>query len=728
MGSSNSAVTGYWYKIGMHMVICNGPVDAVTELRVGDRQAWTGNVTANTIISITKPYLFGGETKEGGVSGNVDIRMGAPTQTNLDGYLSKKLTAPIPAFRGVLSIVLRGTTVAANNPYIKPWAVKVKRILAGWYGGTAWYAAKAPIGANDMNPAHIIYQCITDPNWGMGYPTSSIDDATFTAVADTLYTENFGLSMLWNQQASVGDFIQSVLNHVGGMLYADPQTGKFALKLLRDDYNPATLPVFDPSNTASLLEYQRATWGETVNEITVVYNDRTTGKSSAITVQDLASITSQGAVVNKTIQYPGIYDATLAARVAMRDLRLASSPLAKVKLAVNRQAWALFPGDVFALSWPALGITSMICRVLQVGGGTLTSGTITVDAVEDVFGLPSNAYAAQQATSWVDPSTLPAPCPAQKLVEATYWEIVRSVPEADRAYFVSTTSFLRPLGQRPSGDAIDYAIMSRPGGGSLVLTGRGNFTPTCTVLDAMVAEVSTTVEIDNAVDLESVTVGSFALIDNELMAVTALNDVALTITFDRAVLDTTPAAHAAGSRIWFYDGGLAGNDPTEYSSGENVYAKLLPLTGQGQLDPANATEINVAMTGRWSKPYAPGNFLLEGSAYPVAVGGLTIAATWAHRDRTLQTATLIPQTTGNIGPEVGTTYTVTWYNAAGGTIQTTSGITGTTDSVTLAAFTNKLRCKITSVRSGINSYQSQDHTCDLAGYGRNYGLYYGMGV
>ena len=38
-----------------------------------------------------------------------------------------------------------------------------------------------------MNPAHIIYQCLTDTAWGMGYPTSALDDASFTAAANTLY-------------------------------------------------------------------------------------------------------------------------------------------------------------------------------------------------------------------------------------------------------------------------------------------------------------------------------------------------------------------------------------------------------------------------------------------------------------------------------------------------------------------------------------------------------------
>jgi hypothetical protein len=44
----------------------------------------------------------------------------------------------------------------------------------------------------DMNPAHIIRECLTDTNWGMGYPESDIDDVSFTAAANTLYSESNG--------------------------------------------------------------------------------------------------------------------------------------------------------------------------------------------------------------------------------------------------------------------------------------------------------------------------------------------------------------------------------------------------------------------------------------------------------------------------------------------------------------------------------------------------------
>src|SRR5690606_6533837 len=36
-----------------------------------------------------------------------------------------------------------------------------------------------------MNPAHIVYEALTNPEWGLGYPPAVLDLASFTAAADT---------------------------------------------------------------------------------------------------------------------------------------------------------------------------------------------------------------------------------------------------------------------------------------------------------------------------------------------------------------------------------------------------------------------------------------------------------------------------------------------------------------------------------------------------------------
>ena len=142
-GSSKKVTVGYKYYAGEHMVLCHGPIDKVSEIYVDNRLAWEGGVSDGQ-INVDAPSLFGGESREGGVSGLVDIEMGAPAQ-NKNSYLQSILGDAIPAFRGVVSAVLRQCYLG-NNPYLKPWSFKAKRIhVTGRDGSVQWYDEKAEV-------------------------------------------------------------------------------------------------------------------------------------------------------------------------------------------------------------------------------------------------------------------------------------------------------------------------------------------------------------------------------------------------------------------------------------------------------------------------------------------------------------------------------------------------------------------------------------------------------
>ena len=86
-GSSKSQTVGYRYRMGLHLALCQGPVDAVQEIQMGDRTAWGDADRAPlssghglTTLSINKPTLFGGDEREGGVVGNIDVLPGGPGQ------------------------------------------------------------------------------------------------------------------------------------------------------------------------------------------------------------------------------------------------------------------------------------------------------------------------------------------------------------------------------------------------------------------------------------------------------------------------------------------------------------------------------------------------------------------------------------------------------------------------------------------------------------------------
>ena len=726
-GGSSTYVVGHRYYAGLHLALCHGPVDAVTRIIVGERTAWSGSITSSQTIYINAPDLFGGESREGGVQGYVEVKMGGPTET-VSGYLQQKLGAVIPAFRGVVSLIAQQCLLSAMNPYVKPWSVEARRIPAPAALGSGYING-------DANPAHIIYECLNNATWGLGYAASEIDVTSFQTSANTLASEQYGLSILWDREQPLEEFIAEVLRHIDGTLYVHPRTGKFVLKLARADYTVSSLLVLDASNILELESFSRPAESELVNQINVRYRDRATDKDAAITVHDLAALELAGGVVSSvTVDYPGVSNGSLASRVALGDLKQLSVPLAKATLIANRQASNLNIGEVFKFTWPELGIAQLVMRVVRVSYGTLTDGRVRIECVEDIFGLPSASYVSPTPTSWVSPLTSPAPVPYRRLSEAPWWTVVKRVvgeSQTARDELDPQGGLLIACASRPSGDSLNVKLLTRQGSAAYAEVETMGFTPNATVTNA-IDEQATVLTIGNGQDLDVVKLDTFAYLDNEIVAVKAINLVASTVTVDRGVLDTVPAPHLAAARIWFADA-LEALITEQYLSGESLQVKMLPATGLGRLAESAAPADNYTFAGRMIRPYPPGNVKVNNVMWPTVILG-QIALTWAHRDRMQQTVYLVTQPEGNIGPEAGTTYTLRVYNENNGLQKTVTGLTTTawnyltTDEATdsgLGRINGKLKIEIEAVRAGYTSWQKQTRSVDRAGYGLNYGKYYG---
>lgn len=158
MGGSKKTTVSWWYKLIAHFGLSLGPIDAVLEIRGGDRVAWRGSQTTNGIISVNQPDLYGGEKTEGGIVGDFEVMMGASDQEQ-NPYLAAYFSALQPAYRGLCTILFRGGKIGAGNPYPKPLFFKIRRILKGWDNDVCWYPEKAEIRLQSSAFAY------TDPDW-----------------------------------------------------------------------------------------------------------------------------------------------------------------------------------------------------------------------------------------------------------------------------------------------------------------------------------------------------------------------------------------------------------------------------------------------------------------------------------------------------------------------------------------------------------------------------------
>lgn len=881
-GSSKKVTVGYRYYLGIHMILCHGPIDRLRKILVDDKTAWRGDYAGGR-INVRADNLFGGESREGGVSGAVDIEMGGPSQ-GVNDYLAGQLGSDIPAFRGVVGAVLRQCYLGIN-PYLKKWAFLAQRIhtrqngLAQWYDskseiGSLWaqpqavyialdssgsmrevmsngltrlanakasvlalldyiaelqsysnvqvdvmvvlwgglvgdftyrasmtrrtvdaaainelktwlaatdivmgtyfpsatadssaFFAGSPASANrtslfitdgepsipdqptagtpeaiaaataageellsvarlqafafnldldetaqtakldntsadgvpvlegddpsallsalvssltgqrDMNPAHIIRECLTDPDWGMGYQEADVDDVSFTAAADTLFSEGFGLSLIWDRQTPIEDFVREVVRHIQASLYVDRTTGKFVLKLIRADYDVEDLLLLDESNVEKVDNFSRPSFGDMVNSVTVNYWDSETYKTASISAQDTALIQMQGAVIGTTIQYPGCTGRLLASKLATRDLRTLSAPLLSCTVYANRQAASLNVGDPFLLYWPDYMDAPTVMRVIGLALGDGRTNKVKVTCTEDAFAFPEVPMVVPEVPTWEDPNQEPTAAAYRAVVEAPYYELVQRMGQttADEQLAANPDiGYLLASAAAPAG-AINARLAVDAGAGY-----DGNDTPMDFCPVAFLAQDVRPGDVELAItdgsSLSAAAAGTHVQIDDELMMVVSVTASLLTV--GRGVLDTVPAAHSAGAVALFWDA-FADSDGVEYVAGETVSAKVLPVSGSGPLPLSQAPVDILTFVSRALRPYPPGKLLIGGESYPEAIAGTAgLSLSWAHRDRLQQTAGELQDTTvGDIGPEAGTTYNLRIYGESGELIRSVLGVT-----------------------------------------------------
>lgn len=717
-GSSKKQTIGYRYYLGMHMVLAHGPVDKVTRIDIGEKTAWTGNSSGGE-ITISAENLFGGEKKEGGVSGKVDFDMGTATQGK-NTYLKRVIGADVPAYRGVFSAILKQTYIGMN-PYIKKWAIWATRINTRSNGEPQWYIAKAAIG-QDMNPAHIIRECLTDTQWGMGYLDQDVDNVSFTAAADKLYAEGMGISLIWDKSATLEEFLQIVLKHINGSLFVDRATGKFTLKLMRDDYVIDDLLLLDESSIQKITDFKRNTISELSNQVSVVFWDSTTGQNNSVTVQDIALAAQQGATIGTTIQYPGFTNSTIATKVAARDLASLSTPLCSATIYTNRKAASLNIGDVFAISWPRYGITKAIMRVTEIELGALTDNIVKLGCVEDAFGSGYAIYQVPADTEWLPIDSDPVPCAFHLAYEAPYYELVQRVGDQQAASMPKTSGAAMIAGVRPPVYAMNASLFSNPYGSGYTQYANADFCPTATI-SADIGYLDTSISIGAEVDTDVVSVGTYAIINNEIISIQSKSDGLITVK--RGVLDTLPQQHASGSRIFFVDE-FGETDSIEYAISEVAKLKLCPTTNKGTLDTALAPEQTVTIVGRHAKPYPPANIKFNNTYYlpSVASSATSIAVTWVNRNRLQQTGggAFLSFTDAGVTLESGVTYIIQVYAISPTNVETKlidSNIGSANSynidltSASIPAGTVAHRVVLKSIRDGVESMQQFSHRIDI---------------
>lgn len=661
--SSENQTQGFVYSIGLQMALCRGPVDLLVNIRNDSSFCWGEDapsadtpivpVDGGTSYFINEPSFFGGDEAGGGggLVGGGRIFPGTETQA-ISAYLQTFQT-PTPAYRGTCYVTWERGEIGLG-PQLRAFEFEIDRFPDGLDLATLQPGDEiVDLGANPMN---VVFEVITNTEWGLAQSAGQVDLTNFRAQAAILATEGHGFAWIWDRAQDVLELIKLVEQQVDGVLALDPVSGQFRFTLVRFDYTPGTLPLLDESNVHKVTRFQRPAWAETQNQITVEFTDRRKNYTTSFALaQDMGNQDIVKAINAAKTRYPGVKNPTLANAIAWREIRALSTPIATMKIVTDRSQYAAVPGDVLEFSWGRFGITRLPIRVTRVDRGEILNNEITIDVAQDIFAFNAGSFSDPIDTGWI-----PVATEAQPSLRERLWEVPFQLS-------LDNERHLGVICSRDGGLHIAFDVQSdRADSPNFNFEGtEADFTPTALITAAIsrdrgdVTPFVQDIEIDGINDITVSTLIAAAsttidandpanvfLIDEELFFYETVLDLGSGLvrleTCHAGLFDTVPADHSDNAVVWFIGQGLGllqrnGALPTPPGA---IDVKILPETIRNVLDIGSAATLSTTVAQRIRNPIPPGDPFVNGNRFhdldgwTRAVG--TLDFTWNTRNRETQ--------------------------------------------------------------------------------------------
>ena len=268
-------VVGYEYSIGIDMALCWGELDSITAIQLddeffikaGEQRAHTGGTvplagftkttSGHRRIRVTDHSLTGGPKRGGGIDGDISFYFGTQDQP-INEWLIGKLNdsgetetltngdvvpraSLLPHYGGVARMVWEGgkLTERATAPQFQVHVQRFPTML------TTSYAKIRDDGTTaDANPMHVIYEILTDVDWGLAIDPSLINRESFIAAAKKCSEEGNGFSRTIDSPKQAFGVIQSISDQVNGVLFQN-EDGLFEYTLNRKTYEETTNAILD---------------------------------------------------------------------------------------------------------------------------------------------------------------------------------------------------------------------------------------------------------------------------------------------------------------------------------------------------------------------------------------------------------------------------------------------------------------------------------------------------
>lgn len=674
MFSSKKVITGYKYHATVDLAWCLGPGVVYRRMWFGENLVWAGCLYDEGCVNeipIFLPELYGGsdDGKRGGIAGTVAMYCGSFTQPR-DPVLESVLSPDVPAYRGTAHTVFRDFWWG-NNASIDAVSMEV-----AYFTNSLGLDGSKHIMPNllDANPLEILHDLLVT-GWGnIGYDPALINTAGWRAAAETIWDEGNGMSLSIANDSEGSDVAKQILRQINAIVYEDQVTGLVEIKLLRQDYDIDDLPVLTANEISEVRNFTKKLWSETNNVVRVKYTDRADNyaRDKIATATDSSLLRFQGRPRPIEVSMPGIFVAELANEIAARELSNLNVPLFSCELVLNRSVTGIKPGDAFIWQWPEYSVAQVVMRVRKMGLGTYEDGKIVLYVVQDEFALDA-VVIAPPAPSGYEPTTL-APADIDDYV---YFELPAFLDyQAALGTREGHTRFAA-FAAKPSSYTLGYsAYIEEPGDDAEVLS-TAPYTDNATLATALdrfagfATGVVSSVLIENVTDADALSDGftprqggGLMLIGNELLAHETATDLGDGVwelgNVHRAFIDTGWQQHAAGSRVWFFEGAEAFFD-SDTPTGDAINAYLLDKTSTGTSSADTAVIAALTGEGRIERVIAPDYVTADASrdAWQEYDEGDTVTLDARPRNRN-DVLEIWYETDAAGTPEAGTTYRISF--------------------------------------------------------------------
>jgi hypothetical protein len=306
--------TGYNYFASFTALVCAGPVDRITQIKMDGEIVWTGQLDRadSDYVDITIENR-----------GIVRLYWGTETQTiDTDWQSSAQEISPL---RGQCYLIGRDIFFGANRTN----APNIELTLYRW-PKPSWLNPVQSVLMLDSNPIAVLWDWWTNPRFGAGYDESTLDIPRLQRGAERLRTEDIGVSPMLTSEGDFKTNLARLLEYIDG--YPTTYDGLFGIELMRPDFNSvvprlANPPLITKEDLIGDYRLSSQTWPETFDETLVKFSNRDwDGQPDMAKHHDISNFQTTGQHRSQTIERPWITRASIATRMAAVIGRVSGLP------------------------------------------------------------------------------------------------------------------------------------------------------------------------------------------------------------------------------------------------------------------------------------------------------------------------------------------------------------------------------------------------------------------